>query len=330
MASLTPVDEAPGPLPALQAPAATNSPRRNRSSSLSYTPQNSVRVRRTTPAPSADPTPASTAPSTGARLTPSPSPPSPVGTRPRSRTITAALQDDFESGGVTSLPRPGVTGTGFGEGYGLDRRLRAATISSGVGDVRTRRRSSVGSRDREPIAQPSVVIDTSGASTSVGGGRARSSSRASSHRSHPTVYPPAVTTVDEDADEAAHHTQLETDVLDVLDAEVSTAGALSNIAGGIAVPNLNLPFFNKPVIHLDDTTPSDSTTTLVDETAGPAPKAEDEPTEEETFEAHVARLVRKREAGIQWRKHARGLWAFMKTPIGVFFTICALRCRWRC
>lgn len=217
-------------------------------------------------------------------------------TRPRSRTIAAALEQDFALSPASSIS--------WGEGPGLTRP-RGSTISH-----TGRPRSSSTADQRFSTLEPSVQIETTT--------RPRSNSRrsrASSHGEQTAYYPPPALTEEE------HHSALETDILDVLDPEVSTASALSNVAASIAVPSLpHINFFRKPVVNIDDS-PTGSTDQLVTGPVQPATTEEVDAQEQETFEAHVARLVRKKEEGIQWKKIGKGVWAFIKTPIGIFFLV---------
>jgi hypothetical protein len=91
---------------------------------------------------------------------------------------------------------------------------------------------------------------------------------------------------------------------------VATATTWSNVANTLALPPLS--FINRaPVVDLDS-----PTITRLATIADPIPG--------EALDLHAEHLVdRKAERKEMIRKMLRGLWDFVRTPIGVVFAFCA-------
>lgn len=125
---------------------------------------------------------------------------------------------------------------------------------------------------------------------------------------------------DEEAHHAAaggyedeHHLDHEVDLLEVIDHSVSTAAHMANIQNAIFAPPL--PFLNRaPVVELD--TPGSSRTSLVE--GDEEGRGTDE---EDLLDRHVLHAMKAQTKKEKFRKIMKGLWAFMKTPLGIFFTI---------
>ncbi|KAL8287282.1 hypothetical protein RQP46_003734 [Phenoliferia psychrophenolica] len=108
-----------------------------------------------------------------------------------------------------------------------------------------------------------------------------------------------------------HHAEQEVDVLEVLDQSVSTTATLGNIQGAF-LPN----FLNrKPVCELEPPSPPtelDGITPLVT-----SPSEQQLLEDADPLDLHLAKLLKKQKRKDQTKLVLKGIWAFLKTPIGV-------------
>ena len=107
--------------------------------------------------------------------------------------------------------------------------------------------------------------------------------------------------------------------LDVLDTAVSTTAHLSNIQSAFW-PNA---FTRQPVVELEPATPPEKA-----EPALPGSTAEDlrllgdeHLEEEDPLGAHLRKVMKREKRKEKFRETMRGVWAFLKTPLGVFAAI---------
>ncbi|KZT62126.1 hypothetical protein CALCODRAFT_490298 [Calocera cornea HHB12733] len=136
-------------------------------------------------------------------------------------------------------------------------------------------------------------------------------------------------------DEEEHHHDEVVEHLDVIDPSVSTISHLANAANTILIPPIftstRKPTFTLPEISL---LPSDSQAQLLPEHdqadaaekglvigVVPGEKRKQEPLDE--LDLHVEHVLRKRDKA---RRALKGLWAFLKTPMGIFTAIYGFLC----
>ncbi|KAM0751387.1 hypothetical protein T439DRAFT_325525 [Meredithblackwellia eburnea MCA 4105] len=115
------------------------------------------------------------------------------------------------------------------------------------------------------------------------------------------------------------HKGEEVDVLEVLDQQISTTAHLSNIQSAF-LPNI----FNKqPVVQLDQLTPTlEESEEGAGLSGGVTPTSQEGDEEEvDPLDLHLAKLLKKQKRKEKARLMLKGIWAFLKTPIGVFFGI---------
>ncbi|KZO94873.1 hypothetical protein CALVIDRAFT_538651 [Calocera viscosa TUFC12733] len=138
----------------------------------------------------------------------------------------------------------------------------------------------------------------------------------------------------EEEEEEHHHDEV-VEHLDVIDPGVSTISHLANAANSILIP----PIFSstrKPVVTLPQISllASDSQAQLLPEHDGvdraekglvigvvPGTPSRREPLDE--LDLHVEHVLRKRDKA---KRALKGLWAFLKTPMGIFFGIYGFLC----
>ncbi|KAI0081717.1 hypothetical protein K474DRAFT_1703572 [Panus rudis PR-1116 ss-1] len=108
----------------------------------------------------------------------------------------------------------------------------------------------------------------------------------------------------EDPFEEHHHDDI-VEHLDVIDPQIATVSTLTNAANAIVIPPL--PFYNrKPVVVLPEI-PRD-----------PNSDAEDGRQNEDNLDRHIEDVLTKRQ---QFKRIMRGVWSFMKTPMGIVVSI---------
>lgn len=120
--------------------------------------------------------------------------------------------------------------------------------------------------------------------------------------------------------------------LEVLDQSVSTTAALTNIQGAFWPASLS----RQPVCELEPSTRGEEEATTPSNLALSSEEEMDpvrflylayqdaEVTNASTvqLDAHLAELLKKQKRKELFRQTMRGVWTFLKTPIGVFFGIC--------
>lgn len=110
------------------------------------------------------------------------------------------------------------------------------------------------------------------------------------------------------------HASKVVDHLDVIDGHVATVSGLTNVANSILIPPL--PFANRaPVVdlHSVEREPSRSRVTLAEDASDEKPLVE-----QHEIDKHVAEVLSNRET---LKRQLRGLWAFLKTPMGIVMAI---------
>lgn len=118
------------------------------------------------------------------------------------------------------------------------------------------------------------------------------------------------------------------DTLDIVDPGVSTAGHLSNIGNSLIFPNIPGLYDRRPVIDLPsqevDSSAAQHETQLQMEEGRlyqPVPRgANGDPLDDDDLhlDAYIHELLTKRQ---KFKRTMQGVWAFLKTPIGVIFGI---------
>ncbi|KAH8925550.1 hypothetical protein BT69DRAFT_1332046 [Atractiella rhizophila] len=112
-----------------------------------------------------------------------------------------------------------------------------------------------------------------------------------------------------------HHLDHEVDLLEVVDPTVGAVAHMTNIQNSIFAPPI--PFLRRPpVVELDLPSPTASEEDLRLEEGRTGLTEEDE--EIDLLDRHVEKEMTRKD---QVRKILKGVWAFMKTPLGIFFTI---------
>ncbi|KAI0320669.1 hypothetical protein OF83DRAFT_1238597 [Amylostereum chailletii] len=101
---------------------------------------------------------------------------------------------------------------------------------------------------------------------------------------------------DSDSDEYSHHDDDVVEHLDVIDPQVATMSTLANAANAIMFPPVSL-YSRKPVLVLPVTPHSGSAHSSADD-----------------LDRHVHHVLTKKD---KFRRIMRGVWAFLKTPLGV-------------
>ena len=109
--------------------------------------------------------------------------------------------------------------------------------------------------------------------------------------------------------------------LDVLDDSIATTAHLTNIQSAFFPSFLSRP----PVCELPPATEGESLplqdlTTQTDSKLLAEVKEEDEE-EEDPLDAHLRKIVRKQKRDQKIKEGLKGVWAFLKTPLGIFFGI---------
>lgn len=107
-------------------------------------------------------------------------------------------------------------------------------------------------------------------------------------------------------DDDVHHMDEVVEHLDVIDAHIATVSHLSNAANSILIPPLGM-YNRKPIVALPTLSPSES---FIDSEKGRG--------DHDELDRHVEHVLRKRD---KLRRSLKGLWAFLKTPIGVITAI---------
>ncbi|KAJ3488375.1 hypothetical protein NLI96_g2885 [Meripilus lineatus] len=106
--------------------------------------------------------------------------------------------------------------------------------------------------------------------------------------------------------EEHHHDDI-VEHLDVIDPQVATVSTLTNAANAIVIPPLSF-YSRKPIVVLD--APPRSTKTDTEATGDQLP--------EDNLDRHVEDVLTRRD---RFRRVMRGVWSFMKTPMGIIVTI---------
>ncbi|SPO27038.1 uncharacterized protein UTRI_10499_B [Ustilago trichophora] len=117
------------------------------------------------------------------------------------------------------------------------------------------------------------------------------------------------------------HSAYLVDTLDVVDPGVSAAGHLSNIGNSLIFPNIPSLYDRRPVIDLPaqqvdpDATTTEATLQLEEGRLPPTSAAVTAQDQDDLhLDAYVHELLTKRQ---KFKRAMQGIWAFLKTPIGV-------------
>lgn len=109
--------------------------------------------------------------------------------------------------------------------------------------------------------------------------------------------------------------------LDVLDQSVSTTAHLSNIQSAF----FPKAFARQPVIKLEAPAPEEEYerpwAVEGEPQEYPGEDADEDEDELDPLDKHLAKLLKKQKRKETVRQVMRGIWAFLKTPLGVFFAI---------
>ncbi|KAK4704761.1 hypothetical protein P7C70_g1445, partial [Phenoliferia sp. Uapishka_3] len=197
----------------------------------------------------------------------------------------------------------------------LTQRLFADDLYTPLGDVEPTgrgRSSSLASTGSQPArASSPVKVHIQGHEHVEGGVEARAVSPKGRRRGSSTAVRP--TPASEEID--IHHAEQEVDVLEVLDQSVSTTAALANIQSAF-LPN----FLNRqPVCELEPPTPP-QTEAQDGGTLTTSPSEQhllEEEEEANPLDVHLIKLLKKQKRKDKAKLIARGIWTFLKTPIGV-------------
>ncbi|KAH9951643.1 golgi-body localization protein domain-containing protein [Amylocystis lapponica] len=108
-----------------------------------------------------------------------------------------------------------------------------------------------------------------------------------------------------------HHDDDIVEHLDVIDPQIATVSMLTNAANAIVIPPLSF-YSRKPVVFLPRRPRASS------KSAGDAEKGEATELPEDNLDFHVEDVLTKRD---KFRRVMRGVWSFVKTPMGVVVAI---------
>ncbi|KAI0773454.1 hypothetical protein BC629DRAFT_1595215 [Irpex lacteus] len=115
----------------------------------------------------------------------------------------------------------------------------------------------------------------------------------------------AFSTHEEDDENGEHHHDDIVEHLEVIDPAIATVTTLTNAANAIVFPPLSF-YSRKPTIVLPEIPRNESS------------DAEKGNAHEDNLDRHVEDCLSKRD---QWRRIMKGVWAFMKTPMGVNYRL---------
>ncbi|GAA94930.1 uncharacterized protein L969DRAFT_83119 [Mixia osmundae IAM 14324] len=246
------------------------------------------------------------------------SPPTSSPARMRAVTIVQpAVSEKASTGGPTSQARPlgsprGSTASPLGR---VRARSRAGTITQRLqGEFdKDALAASAFRAARGETYEPEVEIERT---DSQGRRFSGSSSRPGSH----------ALSFGQDAQD--YHDRQEVELLEVVDHSVSTAAHLTNIGRSIGLP-AGIPFLTtqSPAVAIpqreDTVTTVASKLPVSDRPEGPLPDASDKASISSSaadLDAHIIASHKKTKKE-KFRAIMKGVWAFMKTPLGIFVTI---------
>ncbi|TCD68204.1 hypothetical protein EIP91_011376 [Steccherinum ochraceum] len=109
-------------------------------------------------------------------------------------------------------------------------------------------------------------------------------------------------------DEENHHHDDIVEHLDVIDPQIATVSMLTNAANSMVFPPLSF-YSRKPVIVLPSVQPRPQTALDIEK---------GNPVYEDNLDRHVEEVLRKRD---KFRRTMRGVWSFLKTPMGILVGI---------
>ncbi|EPT03734.1 hypothetical protein FOMPIDRAFT_1158598 [Fomitopsis schrenkii] len=131
-------------------------------------------------------------------------------------------------------------------------------------------------------------------------------------------------------DDGEHHPDDIVEHLDVIDPQIATVATLTNAANAIVIPPLDW-YSRKPVVVLPSRSKQQRRQAARDRASaaeqgqagekGPLAEGVEEDEEEDNLDMHVEDVLRKRD---RLRRVMRGVWSFVKTPLGVVTAIYGL------